>query len=77
MDVKFETITPRHRRGAEALPAKPWVDEGPTTGPAGETPSAPVPEPGTIALASMGLMTLGASLRNRIRARGHAAEKQA
>jgi hypothetical protein len=33
--------------------------------PLGETPVAPVPEPGTMALLSLGLVSLGAALRNR------------
>ena len=31
----------------------------------GRGPSQPVPEPGTMAMASMGLMALGATLRRR------------
>ena len=38
---------------------------GPVSGPGGNCPSHPVPEPGTMAMASMGLMALGASLRRR------------
>jgi uncharacterized protein (TIGR03382 family) len=37
----------------------------PAEAPATEGPSQPVPEPGTMAMASMGLMALGATLRRR------------
>jgi hypothetical protein len=46
---------------AGRLPVKPWVDKGP----ADDAPVAPVPEPGTMALASLGLLSLAAALRKR------------
>jgi len=55
----------RNARGSERsptqMPGRPWVDNGQGD----ETPVAPVPEPGTLALATLGLMTLGAALRKR------------
>lgn len=44
----------RHQRG-------PRTDRNP----AGETPVAPVPEPGTMALMSLGLVSLAAAMRKR------------
>jgi PEP-CTERM motif len=48
---------------------KPWVGQGPKVAPPEETPSAPVPEPGTMTLAAMGLMAVGAAIRKRRGAR--------
>jgi hypothetical protein len=48
--------------GAVPSPGAPAFD------PYGEAPSRPIPEPGTMALASLGLLALGVS---RARRRGH------
>ena len=44
----------------------PWGDRGPTREPMGADPiSNPIPEPGTLTLASLGLLALGAAMRKR------------
>lgn len=54
---------------------QPWSNRRPGNAPMGEDPSAPIPEPGTLTLASLGLFALGAAMRRR---RGtHAAAKSA
>jgi hypothetical protein len=73
--VSSERMVKSPKPGNETIPhsGRGWADHGPTTTPADETPSAPVPEPGTMALASLGLMALGASFRKRRAARAAAA----
>jgi hypothetical protein len=51
-----------------SLSPMPDQDSGPvdaTVQPSTDEPTRPVPEPGTMAMASMGLMALGATLRRR------------
>ena len=49
-----------HDRAVEPMPtAQPIATDG------DQTPVQPVPEPGTMALASMGLIALGAAIRKR------------
>jgi hypothetical protein len=53
-----------HTPGAE--PASAWTDHEPVPNPArGEGPTAPIPEPGTLTLASLGLLAIGAAMRKR------------
>jgi uncharacterized protein (TIGR03382 family) len=66
---------PHPSRTREGAPAPIADDSEPMTGPvevsvepSNDEPTRPVPEPGTMVMASMGLMALGATLRRR---RGH------
>jgi hypothetical protein len=54
----------RFDRSPTRMPGRP-IDQDPID----ENPVAPVPEPGTMALAAMGLVSLGAALRKRRAAR--------
>jgi hypothetical protein len=52
---------------SRSKPEQGRFHRGPRTdrNPAGETPVAPVPEPGTMALMSLGLVSLAAAMRKR------------
>jgi hypothetical protein len=52
-------------RAPGGLPAIPWTG-GPGVEPVrGDGPTAPIPEPGTLTLTSLGLLAIGAAMRKR------------
>ena len=61
-NIRPTTPDPRDNTGTGRLGAPPVPQEGAF---GEDTPTRPVPEPGTMALASMGLIALGAAARAR------------
>lgn len=56
------TVTNSDRSGASAGTADPFSDVPSANS---DAPTQPVPEPGTMAMASMGLLAIGAALRHK------------
>ena len=61
-------------RSSIRQPETPWGGHPPGQRPRDDETSAPVPEPGTLTLASLGLLALGAAMRKRRTARALAAQ---
>jgi hypothetical protein len=60
--AKPVTTNPMWEKSQLQSPGRPWRG-GPDNPPLGEEPSAPIPEPGTLTLLSLGLLALGAAMR--------------